>query len=532
MTKETKKKFEEAKELFSQKPVRETGETEEQFAVRQKLFKTTQINKFKELLLQDYTKNSTNRSFTQFTKALVKQYLQNPYSYKDQLREVSRYLYRVSTLYKKIILYYASMPTYNYMVTQKIDFTKDFDADKIIKNYQNLLKRLQTFNFEHEFTTAIALELRDGLYCAFVYSLDDNSIFLHILDPQYVKLVGKNEAGQWIVFFDATYFTKGNNVQFVEGINGDTSGCWDQVFIDGYKAYQTDSQNNRWFMLPVERTITSICGMDDEYDIPTPFFSGVFIGLLDLLDYEQVVADKTALENYILLVSKIPINEDSGIVDDFAISLEMVQAMQELIDAAVPALVGTAYSPMDLEVVQFNRSNSTEDVDILSNSIKNLFEQTGAPQLVVGGGASTSTAAIKQSIAYDSSLSFWWLNRLCRSFQYYVDKNITEDYMIRFHQQTLFYQDEYISRLKDGATLGAVTPLDYMTALGNTPYEAWCKLKFESMLGIRELMVPLQSSYNASDVGGRPVESEDNLSDEGAETRDQDKNTATKEKNG
>ena len=50
-------------------------------------FKKTE--KLKELILQDIQRGRT-QSFTQYTKSLVKQYLQNPYSYRTQIVGVSR----------------------------------------------------------------------------------------------------------------------------------------------------------------------------------------------------------------------------------------------------------------------------------------------------------------------------------------------------------------------------------------------------------------------------------------------------------
>lgn len=76
-------------------------------------FKKTE--KLKELILQDVKRGRT-QSVMQYTKSLIKQYLTNPYSYRSQIVGVSRFLWRMSTLYKKVILYYATMPLYNYNI--------------------------------------------------------------------------------------------------------------------------------------------------------------------------------------------------------------------------------------------------------------------------------------------------------------------------------------------------------------------------------------------------------------------------------
>lgn len=504
--------------------VKDKTKTNEHFAERSKALA---FNKIEQLLLQNVGKNS-NKTFTQYTKSLIKQYLQNPYSNRDSIREVSRYLYRVSTLYKKIVLYYATMPLYYYNVTYEIDFTKQTTTDKLLKSYQSYLQRMQSINFPKESIPIIAMTIRDGSYCGFVYDNESDGLFIHMLDPKYYKIRGKNSAGQWIVCFDATYFSSGNNKEFVEGINGNTEGTWDPVFVDGWHAYQNDNTNARWFMLPPEKTICLIANLDDEFDMPLPFFTGIMTSLLDCLDYEQLIADKTALENYALLVSKIPLIENSGVVDDFAVSLELVQAMQELINDAVPDLVGTAYSPMDLDVIQFNNKETTNDTDMLSKSIENVFNQSGASQLVVSGGSSTNSIGLKQAIANDTSLAFLWLKRLESNLQYYFSENIDNKFIFNFHKETWYNKDDYIKELKEAATLGG-SAMDYLTALGSTPYEAYCKLTFENQIGLKDMMLPLKTSYTSSSESesGAPLKDDGDLSEEGIATRDGAKNEST-----
>lgn len=90
------------------------------------------------------------------------------------------------TLYRKIILYYACMPTYNYYLTEKIDLTKTYNASKSMKNYNAVIQKMQQINFKSEFAQMIALAILNGAYYGFVYDNDDG-LFFHSLDPQYCK---------------------------------------------------------------------------------------------------------------------------------------------------------------------------------------------------------------------------------------------------------------------------------------------------------------------------------------------------------
>ena len=76
--------------------------------------------------------------------------------------------------------------------------------------------------------------------------------------------------------------------------------------------------------------------------------------------------------------------------------------------------------------------------------------------------------------------------------------------------------------------------LSYLTSLGDTPYIALQKLNFENAIGIKNLMIPLTSSYTqsaSSNTGGAPQKDETELTDSGIKTRDGDKNEGTKANN-
>lgn len=504
---------------------REKNNSKINYSSRTRMINFEQV---KELLMQNVSK-SKSKSFTQYTKALVKQYMQNPLQNINKIRGLSQYLFRASTLYKKIILYYACMPTYNYYVTEKIDLTKKYNPTKSMKSYNSIIQKLQLINFKDSFAQMIALSVLNGVYYGFVYD-NDNGLFFHNLDPQYCKIKGKNGAGVWIVAFDMSYFSQGNNSEFVEGINGDTTGCWDKVFIDAWNEYQNDKQNKRWAILPPERTICLPSCLDDEFDLCLPFWSGIFTLLMDCEDYSNIMADKAALENYKLLVSQIPLL-DSENVDDFKLSLEITEVFQEMIDEILPENVGAVRSPMKLDVIDFNKSNSTEDTDMLSKSIQNVFDNCGASQLVVSGGSSSNSIGLKQAIANDASLTFTWLSRLELNFNYWLSQNGYDGYVLEFHRQTWYNREDYIKEIKESATLGN-NPLLYLTALGQTPYEVECGLRMSINSGIRDLLVPLKTTYtdqsNGSDTGGAPLKDETELSPEGEASRLGDKNEGTK----
>ena len=130
-----------------------SNEVKETKAVRQKI----DYAKVKEVMLQNVRKTKT-KTFTRYTKELVKQYTQNPYNNIDTLREISAFLARNSMIYKKILSYFSQMPLFYYNIVYKSDFTKGIDYQKFIKSYNDVSLKLQQINMQREFSKVIATD--------------------------------------------------------------------------------------------------------------------------------------------------------------------------------------------------------------------------------------------------------------------------------------------------------------------------------------------------------------------------------------
>ena len=501
---------------------------EEEFKPKRESAQKLTFEQLKQLIQRDVTR-SLNKSYTQYTQELTRTYLQNPASSLNNIIELSRFLERNSTLYKKILTYYATAPLFYYSLIQENDFSKTITSSKSLKDFYTVAKQLNGFNIKTEFFNAIYCTVRDGMFVGFAYQ-DDENTFMLPLDIRYCRIYGKTPEGQWIVYFDATFFNSGNNSMFVEG-DEEGNGTWDQVFVDGYNAYQSNS-NARWFRLPPEKTFCMIAGSDDQFDVPLPLLAGLFINLMQLEDLENIVNSQTELENYKILVSKIPLMKDGAEdVDDFAISKDLAINFNQQLAEVTPELVAAVTSPMDLDVISFENSNKTQDTDDLAKSMNNLFNNAGVSQIVVAGGSSTNSIGLNHAIQNDLANIWIYVNRIESWLNYFIKMNISEGYKLRIHHITWYNRDTYIGFLKECATLGD-NPTDYIVcATGKTPYEVINNVRFNAtVLNINQWLVPLSSTYTKSgnDKGGAPTKSEEEItSEETVATRDGNKNAGT-----
>ena len=497
--------------------------TDSAFTYKRDRAQIMDFSKQLEILQRNPTTNYS-KTFMQYTKELVKTYIQSPATNQDTLREISRFLWRNSMLYQRMIMYQASMPLFSYNITQENDFSKEITSDKAWKNYYKVLSEFNKYDIKREGYNALCLALRDGFFVGFMYEEDKR--FLMPLDVQYCRIMGKNAAGQWVVYFDANFFNQGSNSEFVLGIDGHPEyATWHKVFIDGYQAFLRDRTNSRWFRLPPELTCCILCGPEDEFAFPLPAYLPIFPSLMDLLDLESILQSKNELENYKLIVSKIPLvdNGNSGDIDDFAISMELSNYFDQMIKNQVPDLVGSVVSPMDIDTISFDKSNSSAETDTLGKAIRNLFNNSGVSEVVVaGGGTNASTLAIRFGQIADANNTWVLVNRYESWLNYYINENISQGYIFEIFKLTDFNREEVIKEKRESATLGG-SALDLIAVTDGNPYKAVSKLRFEAALGIRDMMIPLQSSYNATTSSdgevGRPETPDTSLSPSGDRTR-------------
>lgn len=478
----------------------------------QKNFATTfDYSVLKRLVLQKADKTSL-RSYSKYTKSKILTYIQSPQSNIDNIRAVSEWLYRVSMPYRKLIEYYSSMLLYDYNLIYNSDLTQNLDQTLLLQQYQEVSKRLNLFALKNEMPKIFATSLRDGVYFGFVYE-DENSFFIHTLDPKYCKATSI-EDGVYGFEFDASYFDIGDNDEFLED--------YDPIFKNGYNNYKNKGTNSRWFEIPMEQSICIIIG--DDPIVPLPYFLPIFVSLLDLIDYESLIKEKTELEATVLLWQKIPMLSNSQEINDFAVDLDLVSTMDSILSEASPSLTATAFTPCDLNVINF-KSNDTTDTDILNQSISNLFSQVGVSEMLFNSDKGGSVG-LKHSIEVDETIAFDFLGKIERWLQHYIKLNISSDFSIKFHRTTCFSKTDYLSSMQQLATLGLPVKLDLATAAGYTPYEVMQATSMENVLGLHELWKPLNSSFVQSKSNtGAPNKDPDDLSEEGQATKDGGKNS-------
>lgn len=456
-----------------------------------------------------------NYSFhKKFNKDDVMKWQANPQKYEKQLRNLSRFLYDASSHYKRLVQYFATMFTFDHYVEPygMTDFEPTHDLiESVRKKYINIVNFLEVMNLKHEFLKVCERAWIDDIAYFYEYRLKD-SYFLMNLNPDYCAISGI-EDGCLTFSFDFSFFKT----------YPDELKRYADEFKVKYEKYKTDTKNYRWQEIDSSKSLCIKINENIDYAIPP--FSGIFEEIYSIEDYKSLKLARSEMENYLLLVAKIPYLKEAGIANNFALELNKAKEYFDLAMNAMPSEVAGMLSPFEsVEAVKVARNDKS--TDYVSEAQQSLYDSAGVSQLLFN---STGTgAAITKSILVDENIVF----KVLRQFERWINKKLKDEnkvikFRVQFLDITKYSQNDYLKNLKDASSLGLPVKLKYNAALGQSPSSA-LHMEFleNSVLDLVNKWKPLSSSFqtNPNDKGGNPGVDEDELSPEGQITKDRDDN--------
>lgn len=468
--------------------------------------------KLSKLIINDLNDATPSSAINKkYTKDDIIRFMQNPRKNQKQLREVSRYLYEASPNYKRLILYFACLPTFDYIVKPY-----GLNIDKVNKKtfkiqYQKTLELLETMNLQHEFLKVLKIAFKEDVFYGYEHMASD-SYFIQPLDPDYCQ-ISSIEDGVYNFAFDFNYFDK-----YPKKLTQ-----YPQEFQAKYKKYTKDKKNYRWQELDSSNTICF--KVNEELDYPLPPFNSVFESVFDIEDYKKLKKVKTKLDNYMVLTQQIPIDDKNGEPNNFLIDLDTAIAFHNRAAQSLPEQVGLITSPMKIDAIKLDRKQT--DTDQVAQAERDYYNAAGVSQFLFNSEKVTS-AGLSKSINTDEQIIFAllrqferWVNRKLKNF------NSTYKFRVRFLNTTVFNVDDVFEKYLKAAQYGMPVKLALGASLGLSGNEMVNMVFLENeIMQLQDTLVPLSSSHTQSNKGeiGRPQKSDDELTDSGEKTRITDGN--------
>ncbi|WJV20702.1 hypothetical protein QU593_09830 [Rossellomorea marisflavi] len=464
------------------------------------------------LILNDLNNTTNKSSLTiKYTKEQIMNFLDNPRNSQKQLRDLSEYLYMVSSNYKRLIQYFSGMLRFDYIVEPyNLDITK-VKKEAYSKQYFETIHQLETMNLPHEFTKILKHAFRDDVFYGYEYS-EDESYFIQRLDPNYCK-ISSIEDGVYNYAFDFSFF---KNIAEVKK--------YPLEFQSKYALYKKDASKFRWQELESKNTICF--KVNEELDFPLPPFTQVFEAIYDIDENKRMRRIKTKMDNYMILTQRIPIDEKKGEANKFLIDLDTAIAFHNKASEALPDEVALVTSPMPIDAIKLERKN--DDYDNVAEAERNYYNAAGVSQLLFNGANATSTS-LSKSVVTDEQIVFMCLQQ----FERWVNRKLKQTgkgkykFRVKFLETTRFNVNEVRDSFLKAAQYGMPVKSALAATLGLTPSNLVSMAYLENeLLGLPDKLIPLSSAHTLSgkDGAGAPMKSDDEISESGEKTRESDGN--------
>ena len=470
--------------------------------------------------------NIPSKTYTVYSKDSLRTYLKNPLSDNNSknLRKLSQYLYVLSSQYRRLLAYFASMIDLTaYGIIPNVSMVEENDDEKILQDYEETAKWIEKMNLGGQVFSQLVTVFREDVFYGYIYyddadEQDVNSFIVLPLDPDYCRISSVNYDGTLNMAFDFSYFNNSSNAKYLE--------FWDKEFTTKFNAYSSDSKL-RWQELDPERTWVLKFNYD-QTDRVIPPFAALFENLIDLVDLQSITSLKDKLSIYKLLVAKIDTISGSNDPDDFAIDLNTAVDFYNKMLSTVPDEIGIVLSPMEITPINFEKSD-TDDVNQISKANSNLWEAGGVSQILdnekLTGASAVRAAQILDGLYAHNPLLWQIQARINRWLDFILPDN---GMRVKYISVTPYNKDEKITQFKEAASLGLPVKMQYMALLGVSPLEAYSMAHLENnILKLQDSwMYPLQSSYtqNGENESGGQTKKVTDLTDEGDKTRDGEKN--------
>lgn len=428
------------------------------------------------------------------------------------LRQVSRYFYWHSGLYKRMILHQANMLTFDYLVLPSKQTYKKMSDAKFTTYFDKALNFIDDLFIKDTFSKISELVFINGAFYGYIRELGDTKA-IQELPIDFCRTRAKVD-GVYQVQFDVRYFDMFRDINEKLLIVNQ----FPDEFLEAYLEYKDGKKEGTepWFFnLSPE---FAMCFQYDDFGIP--FFVGVFEDLVELADYKTLKKVKTKMDLKKLVVQKLPMDEKNG---DVLLELPDAQALHANL---VKMLQGNDYvdgisSPCSIDALNLQDNSSKVQEDTVGRAESNLFNNAGFSKTILNAEGNLS---LKISVQNDEAISFrlldFYQRWLCNKLDYIVATN-TYYFEIFLPPVTFYNRKEMIDIYVNQATYGYGKLLPPVVA-GIKQSTVINMIHFEDFLGLDKILKPLLSSHTTSgtDKGGKPKSDETELDSAGIKTAD------------
>lgn len=425
-----------------------------------------------------------------------------------RIREMSKYLYGVSGMYKRAVKYVSLAPTYSYILTPYV-FAEDIDKRELVLEMDKALEFVDSLGLQSQMPKIFSKIVKEGVFYGY-FRKNESTAVIQELPTDYCRseftINGFPAVEFNIRYFDEKLKHPDTKLAVIRTYPQEIQNAyieWQQNRTEGFDT----RYGGVWVLLNPDHAIKLSMEEDD-----SPLFSNAMTSIIDLDNLLAIDKAKAEQQLAKILYQKVPLDKNG----DFIFDMEEAGAMHENAvnvlgnSANMDVLTGFA----DLEVHDTTSSNSDFDNE--------KWTKTTYSELGISGQlfATEGNLALEKSIITDEALIFQLLSDFERWINYQLSLVFSNEgykFKVWFPPITHYNKVEMSKIYKDQATLGYSKMLPTI-ALGQSQLNFINTAVYEnSIVGLNRYMEPLASSYTSSTgssgEAGRPEKSDSEKSD-------------------
>lgn len=443
-----------------------------------------------------------------------------------ELRQLSQMYWNLSGLYKRLIIYMATMLTYDTIVVPKLAPGKKKDKEKCIKGLTEACYFIDSLNIEQEFARIFATLLIDGVYYGFFKECENGKYIFQDLEPEYCRTRFKSANGLSVLEFDLSYFVILDGLKATTNVN--LLSLYPSYVTKAYNKYfkqvtkvdkngihyvdkKSDLEQGKWLIIP------DSIGVVFYYKDLKPLFDTVIKSIEDLNEYKGIekALDKQELKK--IMLQRIPMDSNGELLFTLEEANEIHKAAVKMLRNNPDVDVFTTLAETEILDLQDSKQANRDNLEKMERSVfneagvsKNLFASDGTTALEY-------SQVVDLALAYDIAKMFatfltYHINRKFANKNFFLEVTILP--ITHYNREKMF--DLYLKGAQYGYSkiiAGVASGIKQSNLLNLITLE-------NEFLDLANEMVPLQSSHTTSgkeeqsnDKGGAPKKDDMKKSD-------------------
>ena len=416
-------------------------------------------------------------------------------------QKLSRNFFYKDGLYKRILIYYATILKYVGILIPNPSFGNKLSTPFIKKRYNNALEYIEKLAIPDLLTRISLGVLIDGSYYGVIKEVSKTNFALLDLPAEFCRSNFKDLHGNDIIEFNVLYFDNIIN----ESTRSQALKVYPKVISNYYRRYKKGEVTSSWVKIPTEIGLCFSFFGDGR-----PIFLDLIIATIDYDDAKKINRERDLEEIRKILVQKVPHLTDGALLFEPPEAEEMHAGAVGMMKGNKNISVLTTYADVDAIV---SNTSSEASTNSLEKNLQNVYTTAGVTgQLFAPTGSQALGTSITNDMALMMILAFKY-----SKFLTFILNSLYANSNISFKYEILPVSWYNVTQVITDSLKMAQYGYSYIipaVALGLSQKDLVNIKNLENdVLDLSSILIPLQSSHTESlNPVGRPKKALDDKS--------------------